>query len=137
MPFFDFSNTSGALTVKPQFWLYWAITTPLTMFVLVFYLTYLVYIKHKQRSEDKRLRELDFQKENMSQSATLEEKFPSERPRRRQAFPSTICNKVFTRSVNRTNSNSELGLPEGDENISRSTRMEYNDESDSQNSSFE
>ena len=52
MPLFDFSNPSGAPTVKTGFWLYWAITIPLTTIVLGAYLTYLVRIQHRDRLED-------------------------------------------------------------------------------------
>ena len=52
MPLFDFSNPSGAPTVKSGFWIYWAITIPLTTIVLVAYLTYLVRIERRDRLED-------------------------------------------------------------------------------------
>ena len=52
MPLFDFSNPSGAPTVKTGFWIYWAITIPLTTIVLGAYLTYLVRIQHRDRLED-------------------------------------------------------------------------------------
>jgi len=38
--------------VKTSFWIYWAITIPLTTIVLVAYLTYLVRIQRKDRLED-------------------------------------------------------------------------------------
>ena len=52
MPLFDFSNPSGAPTVKTGFWIYWAITIPLTTIVLGVYLTYLVRIQRRDRLED-------------------------------------------------------------------------------------
>ena len=52
MPLFDFSNVSGAPTVKTSFWIYWAITIPLTTIVLGAYLTYLVHIQRRDRLED-------------------------------------------------------------------------------------
>ena len=52
MPLFDFSNPSGAPTVKTGFWIYWAITIPLTTFVLGAYLAYLVRIQRRDRLED-------------------------------------------------------------------------------------
>ena len=55
MPLFDFSNSSGAPTVKSGFWIYWAITIPLTTVVLVAYLTYLVRIQRRDRLEDHKI----------------------------------------------------------------------------------
>ncbi|KAF6229173.1 hypothetical protein HO133_007289 [Letharia lupina] len=55
MPLFDFSNPSGAPTVKSGFWIYWAITIPLTTIVLVAYLTYLVRIQRRDRLEDHKI----------------------------------------------------------------------------------
>ena len=55
MPLFDFSNLSGAPTVKSGFWIYWAITIPLTITVLVAYLTYLVRIQRRDRLEDRKI----------------------------------------------------------------------------------
>ena len=52
MPLFDFSSPSGAPTVKTGFWIYWAITIPLTTIVLGAYLTYLVRIQHRDQLED-------------------------------------------------------------------------------------
>ena len=52
MPLFDFSSPSGAPTVKTGFWIYWAITIPLTTIVLGIYLTYLVRIQRRDRLED-------------------------------------------------------------------------------------
>ena len=55
MPLFDFNNPSGAPTVKSAFWIYWAITIPLTTIVLVAYLTYLVRIQRSDRLEDHKI----------------------------------------------------------------------------------
>ena len=52
MPLFDFSNSSGAPTVKTGFWIYWAITIPLTTIVLGAYLTYFLRIQQRDRLED-------------------------------------------------------------------------------------
>ena len=51
MPLFDFSK-AGTPTVKSGFWIYWAITIPLTTIVLAAYLTYLVRIQRRDRLED-------------------------------------------------------------------------------------
>ncbi|KAK0509623.1 hypothetical protein JMJ35_008017 [Cladonia borealis] len=55
MPLFDFSNVSGAPTVKTGFWIYWAITIPLTTIVLGVYLTYLVRIQRRDQLEDSKI----------------------------------------------------------------------------------
>ena len=52
MPLFDFSNPSGGPIVKTGFWIYWAITIPVTTIVLGVYLTYLVRIQRRDRLED-------------------------------------------------------------------------------------
>ena len=52
MPLFDFSSPSGVPTVKTDFWIYWAITVPLTTIALGVYLTYLVRIQRRDRLED-------------------------------------------------------------------------------------
>lgn len=56
MPLFDFSNVSGGPTVKTGFWIYWAITIPLTTIVVGAYLTYLVHIQRRDRLEDSNIR---------------------------------------------------------------------------------
>ena len=53
MPFFDYSNSPSTLLTEPNFWIYWAITIPLTVSVLIVYLSYVVWIERKNRSEDK------------------------------------------------------------------------------------
>ena len=52
MPYFEFSNSGNTLTLKPEFWIYWALTIPLTLVVLAAYLAYLVWIQNKERIED-------------------------------------------------------------------------------------
>ena len=41
--------------MKSSFWIYWAITIPLTAIVLVAYLTYLVRIQRRDRLEDHKI----------------------------------------------------------------------------------
>ncbi|KAH0541680.1 hypothetical protein FGG08_003843 [Glutinoglossum americanum] len=53
MPVFDFIDPLGALGMKPHFWFYWAITSPLAMFVLAMYLSYLVWVGSKHLNENK------------------------------------------------------------------------------------
>lgn len=53
MPFFDYSDSLSTLLTKPNFWIYWAITIPLTVSVLIVYLSYVTWIERKNRSEDK------------------------------------------------------------------------------------
>ena len=53
MPLFDFNEASNQLKAKPGFWVYWAITIPLTLIVLAMYLIYLVRISRKDRLEDR------------------------------------------------------------------------------------
>lgn len=55
MPLLDFSTPIP--TSKPGYWIYWAVTAPLTISVLAIYLTYLTQISRKNREEDKRVRE--------------------------------------------------------------------------------
>ena len=52
MPYFGFSASDGTLIIQPQFWIYWALTIPLTLTVLVVYLAYLLWIQNKHRVED-------------------------------------------------------------------------------------
>ena len=52
MPYFGFSASDSTLSIKPQFWIYWALTIPLTITVLAAYLAYLVWIQNKHRVED-------------------------------------------------------------------------------------
>ena len=52
MPYFEFSNSGNTLTLKPEFWIYWALTIPLTLVVLAAYLAYIVWIQNKERIED-------------------------------------------------------------------------------------
>ena len=56
MPLFDFSETTGRLRTKSSFWIYWAITVPLTLAVLAIYLIYLVWIRRKDQLEDKAIK---------------------------------------------------------------------------------
>ena len=52
MPYFEFSAADSTLSIKPQFWIYWALTIPLTMAVLTIYLAYLLWIQNRHRVED-------------------------------------------------------------------------------------
>ena len=54
---FDFTAAPGKLEINPHFWIYWAVTVPLTMLVLIIYLTYLIWIGRRHRDEDKKARE--------------------------------------------------------------------------------
>jgi len=56
MPLFDFSTASRIPIAKPYFWVYWAITIPLTISVVAIYGTYLVWVGRKNRAEDKKAR---------------------------------------------------------------------------------
>lgn len=69
MPLFDFSN-AGTPTVKSGFWIYWAITIPLTTIVLAAYLTYLARIQRRDRLEDlKILRRMNNETKGLSTQA--------------------------------------------------------------------
>lgn len=51
MPWFDF-DMSGDLFAHGKFWLYWAITIPLTVIVLLIYATYLLRMNRQHTRED-------------------------------------------------------------------------------------
>lgn len=53
MPFFDFSEPSGALILKDHFWLYWAVSVPLTVAILAIYGVFLVLVDWKRDMEDR------------------------------------------------------------------------------------
>lgn len=57
MPFFEFPTPSSDVNLKPHFWIYWAITIPLTLTVLIIYLAYLLWIGRRHREEDQNARE--------------------------------------------------------------------------------
>jgi hypothetical protein len=52
MPVFDLSAPSGHPVARGTFWLYWAITAPLTCLVLGTYLAYSWYTERRLNSED-------------------------------------------------------------------------------------
>ncbi|KAL3485463.1 hypothetical protein BJX62DRAFT_242895 [Aspergillus germanicus] len=52
MPVFDLSAPSGHPVARGTFWLYWAITAPLTCLVLAMYLAYSWYTERRLSSED-------------------------------------------------------------------------------------
>jgi hypothetical protein len=64
MPLFDFT-TSRTPVVKPYFWIYWAVTIPLTISVVAVYQTYLVWTGRKNRAEDKKARKAVTQSVNL------------------------------------------------------------------------
>jgi hypothetical protein len=67
MPLLDFSTPTP--TSKPGFWLYWAVTAPLTISVLAIYLTYLTRV---EREEDKTARDNVPKNKDISRSAISE-----------------------------------------------------------------
>jgi hypothetical protein len=52
MPLFDFHSLPSESITTPRFWIFWASTVPLTLFVLVIYALYLLYINRKHERED-------------------------------------------------------------------------------------
>ncbi|KAL3460037.1 hypothetical protein BJX64DRAFT_290685 [Aspergillus heterothallicus] len=53
MPVFDFSAPAGGIIARQSFWVYWAITAPLTLLVLGMYFAYLWYTERRLRAEDR------------------------------------------------------------------------------------
>ena len=54
MNLFEFSSQERGLIVSESFWLYWAITVPLTLFVMV---TWLIWFQWSQKMENRRIDE--------------------------------------------------------------------------------
>lgn len=54
MPVLDFSSDSTLPSTKGSFWLYWAVSIPLTVVVMVCYIAYQWYLERKHRREDAR-----------------------------------------------------------------------------------
>jgi len=50
MPFF--TVTADSTRTSPQFWLYWAITIPITLAVLGVWITWLQFTATKRKKED-------------------------------------------------------------------------------------
>lgn len=51
MPILDFSGHSRLPSVSHSFWLYWTITVPLTLIVLLTYLSYVFHVNQKYKSK--------------------------------------------------------------------------------------
>lgn len=56
MPIFDFAVSSRPQVREPGFWIYWAVTIPLTFGVLGAYGAYLVWVQRRNREEDRNAR---------------------------------------------------------------------------------
>jgi hypothetical protein len=52
MPFFDFSSTGGNNAVSPQFWIYWVVSIPLTIIVILSWTIWYRWSIHQHRLED-------------------------------------------------------------------------------------
>jgi hypothetical protein len=52
MPVFDFTAPAGHSIARGTFWIYWAITAPLTFFVLAMYFAYSWYTERRLDLED-------------------------------------------------------------------------------------
>lgn len=57
VPVFNFSSDSRVPQLKRTFWLYWAVTAPLTIVVLIAYLSYAALIKRKHHHEDRKVKD--------------------------------------------------------------------------------
>jgi len=54
MPVFTWVNP---VIIRARFWLYWAITIPLTITVLAIWVSYLLWVAAVRRQENKKIRE--------------------------------------------------------------------------------
>ena len=52
MGMFDFQESDGSVVVSRYFWVYWTISIPLTLFVMV---TWLIWFRWQERREKKRV----------------------------------------------------------------------------------
>ena len=52
MPVFNWVTASGNPIISNRFWIYWAVTLPLTFLVLLIWIVWLVYTTRKNRAAD-------------------------------------------------------------------------------------
>jgi hypothetical protein len=117
IPLLDFSNPTP--TSKPGFWIYWAVTAPLTISVLAIYLTYLARVERKHREEDKKARDDIPKNKDISPSLASEETGASCGPLElRSILSKMLPHNPFRNSGRRTEPNPELGI------LSRGNRRE-------------
>lgn len=114
MPLLDFSTTIP--TSKPGYWIYWAITAPLTISVLAIYLTYLTLISRKNQEEDKKAREdVTVNKPLIPHPLNGQTKPPNEHHGNLSLFSNTIRGTTFKKSTKGPEPNPELGMSNGGE----------------------
>jgi cytochrome bd-type quinol oxidase subunit 1 len=51
MPILDFTANSRLPSVNHTFWLYWIITAPLTVAVLISYLSFVIHVNQKYKKK--------------------------------------------------------------------------------------
>jgi hypothetical protein len=114
MPLLDFSTPIPKS--KPGYWIYWAVTAPLTISVLAIYLTYLTLISRKNREEDKKAREdVTVNKALIPHPLNGQTKPPNEHHGNLSLFSSTLRGTTFKKSTKGPEPNPELGMSNGGE----------------------
>jgi hypothetical protein len=56
MPLFEWNGDPGTSVLSDRFWVYWAVTLPLTAVILFIWLTWLVWTTKNRRDADNRAR---------------------------------------------------------------------------------
>jgi hypothetical protein len=83
---FDFSSDSTVPRLKQTFWLYWAVTAPLTIVVLIAYLSYAAIIKRKYHDEDRKVKDRAIGNPTFGSAMPLE-KYNTSLTRNQTMFP--------------------------------------------------
>jgi hypothetical protein len=114
MPLLDFSTSIP--TSKPGYWIYWAITAPLTISVLAIYLTYLKLISRKNREEDKKAREdVTVNRTLILHPLNRKTKPPNEHHGNLSMFSNLLRGTTFKKLTKEPEPNPELGISNGGE----------------------
>lgn len=59
MPFFNLTVDETGIETKPQFWIYWALTIPITLLVLCLWISWLHFATKRHKKEDEEALGLD------------------------------------------------------------------------------
>jgi hypothetical protein len=109
MPLLDFSTPTP--TSKPGFWIYWAVTAPLTISVLTIYLTYLTRVSRKNRAEDKKVRkDVSTSQGTHLPCASIETNYSDKHHGLFSMLSDAMPESLFGKSSTRVQPNPELGL---------------------------